>query len=134
MGVVEIADEFRYLYLTDSETPRLTLMSRYIVRPEERSTHVIFPGVTIHTAAGERIMLSLVEFEPHAVVEPHSHPHEQMGMLLEGEMTFVIGDERHVLQPGEMWRIPGGVLHSAIAGDKRVKALDVFHPVRDDYR
>lgn len=109
-------------------------MSRYIVSPDERSRHDIFPGVSIHTAAGERIMLSLVEFEPHAVVQPHSHPHEQMGMLLEGEMTFVIGDERHVLSPGQMWRIPGGVVHSAIAGDQPVKALDVFHPVRDDYR
>ena len=39
------------------------------------------------------MMLSLVEFEPRAVVQPHSHPHEQMGMLLEGELTFTIGGE-----------------------------------------
>jgi quercetin dioxygenase-like cupin family protein len=108
--------------------------SPYIVSPSDRSTHQIFPGVQIHTAAGDRLMLSLVEFEPHAVVPAHSHPHEQMGLLLEGEMTFIIGDERHVLQPGQMWRIPGGVVHSAIAGAAPVKALDVFHPVRDDYR
>jgi quercetin dioxygenase-like cupin family protein len=109
-------------------------MSRYLVKPDECSRHVIFPGVTIHTAAGEQMMLSLVEFEPHAVVQPHRHPHEQMGLLLEGELTFVIGDERHIVQPGQMWRIPGGVVHSAIAGDKPVKALDVFHPIREDYR
>ena len=77
--------------------------------------------------------LSLVEFEPRSVVQPHSHPHEQMGLLLEGELTFVIGDERQVVRPGQMWRIPGGIVHSAIAGDTRVKALDVFHPIRDDY-
>jgi quercetin dioxygenase-like cupin family protein len=109
-------------------------MSQYIVSPHECSRHVIFPGVTIHTAAGEKMMLSLVEFEPHAVVQPHSHPHEQMGLLLEGELTFVIGDERQVVRPGQMWRIPGGVVHSAIAGSEPVKALDVFHPIREDYR
>jgi quercetin dioxygenase-like cupin family protein len=108
-------------------------MSSYIVSPEECSRHDIFPGVTIRTAAGQQVMLSYVEFEPHAVVQPHSHPHEQMGLLLEGELTFVIGDERHVLNPGQMWRIPGGVVHSAVAGEKPVKALDVFHPIREDY-
>jgi hypothetical protein len=33
-----------------------------------------------------------------------------------------------------MWRIPGGAVHSAVAGDNPVKALDVFHPIREDYR
>jgi quercetin dioxygenase-like cupin family protein len=108
-------------------------MSYYVSR-DECSRHEIFKGVNIFTCAGEQMMLSLVEFAPHAVVERHSHPHEQMGMLLEGELTFTIGDETRTLQPGEMWRIPGGVSHNARAGDKPVKALDVFHPVRDDYR
>jgi len=109
-------------------------MSDYIIRPDERVRHNIFPGVDIFTAAGEQLMLSYVAFEPGAVVAEHQHPHEQMGLLLEGQMTFIIAGETHVLQPGDMWRIPGGTPHSAIAGDEPVKALDVFHPVREDYR
>lgn len=108
-------------------------MSKYIVRPDQRSSHNIFPGVDVHTAAGEQIMLSYVDFEPGAVVKPHSHPHEQMGILLEGKLEFIIGNERHLLKPGDMWRIPGGVVHSAIAGSEPVKALDVFSPIREDY-
>jgi quercetin dioxygenase-like cupin family protein len=80
------------------------------------------------------VMLSLVEFEPHAVVEDHSHPHEQMGFMLEGEAEFIVCGERKIVRAGEMWRIPGGVVHKVIAGDKPVKALDVFYPIRDDYR
>lgn len=106
----------------------------YYVSPADCSRHTIFPGVDIATAAGVNMMLSLVEFAPGAVVEPHSHPHEQLGMLLEGELTFTIGDETRTLRPGEMWRIPGGVVHSAVAGNMPVKALDVFHPIREDYR
>lgn len=106
----------------------------YYVSRSDCSKHTIFPGVDIFTCAGEQMMLSLVEFRPLAVVEPHSHPHEQMGMLLEGELTFTIGGETKTLRPGEMWRIPGGVVHSAVAGDAPVKALDVFHPIREDYR
>ena len=108
-------------------------MSKYIVSREECSQHNIFPGVDIFTMAGERMMLSFVEFAPRAIVELHSHPHEQMGLLLEGELTFTIGDEVHVVRPGQMWRIPGGVPHKAIASDVPVKALDVFCPIREDY-
>lgn len=109
-------------------------MPNYFVQKPDCTAHQIFPGVTIHTTAGDNVMLSLVEFEPHAEVKLHHHPHEQMGMLLEGELTFTIGDETRIVKPGEMWRIPGDVPHKCIAGDKPVKALDVFNPIREDYR
>lgn len=109
-------------------------MSSYIANREDCTRHNIFPGVDIFTLAGDNVMLSYVEFEPNAVVEMHSHPHEQMGMLLEGELTFTIGGETTVLTPGQMWRIPGGVEHKAVAGDAPVKALDIFQPIREDYR
>jgi quercetin dioxygenase-like cupin family protein len=57
-------------------------MSLYFPTPEECSCHTIFPGVYIRTCAAERMMLSLVNLEPHAVVDEHSHPHEQVGMVL----------------------------------------------------
>ena len=108
-------------------------MQSFIVKRDACSHHEIFPGVNIYTAAGESMMLSLVEFEPGAVVEPHSHPHEQVGLLIEGELTFTIGDHQETVQPGDMWRIPGDVVHSAVAGEAPVKAVDIFHPVRQDY-
>ena len=108
-------------------------MSPYVIDRQQCSHHRIFPGVDIFTVAGQQLMLSYVEFEPHAVVQPHSHPHEQMGLLLEGELEFTIGGQKHTVRPGQMWRIPGGVLHSAVAGSEPVRALDVFHPVREDY-
>jgi quercetin dioxygenase-like cupin family protein len=109
------------------------MTSKYFVTQAECSEHNIYPGVNIFATAGEQLMLSIVEMEPAAVVEEHDHPHEQMGLMLEGEMTFIIGDETRVLRPGDMWRIPGGVRHKVIAGDEPVRALDVFHPVRADY-
>ena len=108
-------------------------MSDYFVQPEDCAQFEIFPGVNIQTMAGQQMMLSMVEMEPGAVVEPHQHHHEQIGVLLEGELTFTIGGEQHTLRPGQLWRIPGGVTHSAVAGARGVKALDAFCPVREDY-
>jgi len=109
-------------------------MSRYFVKREECSRHAIFPGVTIFTMAGQQMMLSLVRFEPGAIVEEHSHPHEQMGMVLEGQAHFYVGEEDRLLGPGDMYRIPGGVRHRVVARDGPVTALDFFHPIREDYR
>ena len=108
-------------------------MSQYVVDKTDCARHQIFPGVEIFTTHGKHLMLSLVEFAPRAVVEEHSHPHEQMGLMLEGEMEFIIDGQSHMVRPGQMWRIPGGVKHMAIAGDKPVRALDVFYPIREDY-
>jgi len=109
-------------------------MSQYFVGKSDCSKHCIFPGVTIYTVAGQQMMLSYVELEPGAIVEEHSHPHEQMGMVLAGEAHFFVGDEDRLLHAGDLYRIPGGVPHRVVATEKGAKALDVFHPVREDYR
>lgn len=108
-------------------------MQKYFVNKDDCSHHNIFPGVDIFTTHGDAVMLSLVEMEPHAVVEEHSHPHEQMGLMLEGEALFIIGGQEQTISAGGMWRIPGGVPHKVIAGDQPVRALDVFNPIREDY-
>jgi quercetin dioxygenase-like cupin family protein len=109
-------------------------MSQFFPEPSEYSRHAIFPGVTVRTCACENMMLSVAELQPHAVVEFHSHPHEQVGMVLKGRATFTIGGEEKTLGPGEMFRIPGGVRHRVVALDEPFQALDVFYPIREDYR
>src|SRR4051812_17247274 len=109
-------------------------MSLYFPTADECAHHTIFRGVTIKTCAAEKMMLSLATLEPGAVVEEHSHPHEQVGMVIEGRVIFIIGGEEKTLGPGDMFRIPGNVRHKVIALDQRFRALDIFHPIRDDYR
>jgi quercetin dioxygenase-like cupin family protein len=108
-------------------------MSRFFPTAEEFSRHTIFPGVQVRTCACERLMLSVAELAPRAVVEEHAHPHEQVGIVLQGRAIFVIGGEEKTLSPGDMFRIPGNVRHKVIALDEPFRALDVFHPIREDY-
>ena len=109
-------------------------MSTFFPAPSECSRHAIFPGVTIRTCAGEKMMMSLVDLEPHSVVEEHSHPHEQVGLILKGRATFFVGGEQKTLGPGDMYRAPGGVRHRVTPVEWPLKILDVFYPIRDEYR
>jgi unsaturated pyranuronate lyase len=108
-------------------------MSKYFPEEAELARHTIFPGVHIRTAAAEKMMMSVVDMEPRAVVEEHSHPHEQVGMVLAGRATFSIGDEEKTLGPGDLYRIPGGVKHRVVALGEPVLVLDLFHPIRQEY-
>lgn len=107
--------------------------SPYFVPAGQGSRHNIFPGVDIVTTAGQKMLLSVVTFEPNAVVLEHCHPHEQMGYLVSGQLEFTIGGETRLVKPGDVWRIPGEVKHKVVAVGGPAVALDVFHPIREDY-
>jgi len=109
-------------------------MSFYFPTPEECGRHTIFPGVHIRTCAADKMMVSVVDLEPRSIVEEHSHPHEQVGMLLEGRATFYIGTEEKTLGPGDLYRIPGNTRHKVTVLDQPTRAIDIFYPVREEYR
>jgi quercetin dioxygenase-like cupin family protein len=109
-------------------------MSRCFPTPAERRRHDIFPGVCVETCISADLMLSLATLQPASVVPLHSHLHEQVGVVLEGRVIFRIGDEEKTLGPGDTFCIPGNVPHRVVALDQTAKVLDVFHPIRDDYR
>jgi quercetin dioxygenase-like cupin family protein len=108
-------------------------MSLFFPTAAELSRHTIFPGVNIQTCAADRMMLSVVDLEPHSIVADHSHPHEQVGMVLQGQLVFTIGDQTRTLGPGDMYRIPGGVRHRVLTLDQPSRALDIFTPIRTEY-
>ncbi len=108
-------------------------MSQYFPTAEECGRHTIFPGVHIQTCACEKMMVSVVDLEPHSVVEEHQHPHEQVGMVVQGRALFHIGTEEKTLGPGDLYRIPGNVRHRVVTLDQPVKAIDIFCPIREEY-
>jgi quercetin dioxygenase-like cupin family protein len=92
------------------------------------------PGVQMHAIAGAGAMLNLVELAPGAVVPQHSHPHEQIGYVLSGQMTLTVDGVDHALTPEVAYAMPGGVEHGGVAGPEGCVVIDVFQPVREDYR
>jgi quercetin dioxygenase-like cupin family protein len=93
----------------------------------------VWDDVIARRVQGDRITLAIVEFPPNAVVPEHRHPHEQNGILLQGEVVFRIGDEERRFGPGGTWRIVGDTPHSVTAGPTGAVCLDVFTPIRDDW-
>ena len=93
----------------------------------------IWHGIAARAVAGERITLAVVELDPGAVVAEHAHENEQLGIVLQGTMSFRVGDEVQELGPGGTWTIPANTPHEATAGPDGAVVIDVFAPPRDDW-
>ena len=89
-----------------------------------------FHGKFIHT---DKMTFIYWLVEAGSVLPEHSHEHEQVVNCFEGEFELTIDGESKVLGPGTVTQIPGHAAHSGKAlTDCRI--LDVFAPVREDYR
>jgi unsaturated pyranuronate lyase len=89
--------------------------------------------VRARTVEGERITMAVVELAPGAAVPEHRHPAEQLGLCIQGEMTFTVDGETRTFGPGGTWRIPSNVPHGVSVGPQGAIAIDVFSPIRDDW-
>lgn len=91
------------------------------------------PGLTGYYAHGNQMTLGLVEIKAGCDLPIHQHPHEQITYILEGQLDMNIGGEACTLTAGMYYVIPSNVPHGAVAITD-CKVIDVFHPVREDYK
>jgi len=93
----------------------------------------LLPGYKVKFIHSEHMTLAYWVVEAGAALPEHSHPHEQVANVLEGEFELTVAGETRALVPGQVVVIPGDVPHSGRALTD-CQLLDIFHPVREDYR
>ena len=104
-----------------------------IVKLANLSAKNVFPGVSGRYAHTEKLTLGEVELAADVVVPLHQHPHEQLSYVLAGSVEFTVGGETRVLDAGMCALIPSGVTHG-VRTRTTCRLLDIFTPVREDYR
>jgi len=98
------------------------------------------PAVITPDGAQRRVLsyggaLMLVEFTfvAGARAWEHSHPHEQVGYVVDGEIDFLMEGHAPVrLHKGGSYYVPPNVKHYIITHAPTV-LLDAFTPVREDF-
>jgi quercetin dioxygenase-like cupin family protein len=84
---------------------------------------------------GENVLLVMNWLQPGMEMKLHSHPFEQVACILTGKMRWQVGDETFEVGAGSVLRVPPDVMHGGCPiGNETVLNLDIFCPIRDDYR
>ena len=89
-----------------------------------------FSGRLIHSA---NMTFAHWEIKAGAPLPSHSHPHEQVVNMIEGEFELIVNGESHLLHSTDVFIIPSNAVHSGKAITD-CKIIDVFYPIREDYR
>ncbi|MCX6205478.1 MAG: cupin domain-containing protein [Bacteroidetes bacterium] len=89
-----------------------------------------FDAKFIHTAS---MTFSFIEVKAGASLPAHSHIHEQVSFVTEGIFQLTVDGEIIEFGQGTAVVIPSNAVHSGTAITD-CKIMDVFNPVREDYR
>lgn len=89
-----------------------------------------FHGRVIHTGA---VTVIHWDITAGAVLPAHAHPHEQLSSLLSGEFEMTVDGDTRRMTAGTVAVIGPDCRHSGRALTD-CRFVDVFHPVREDYR
>jgi len=84
----------------------------------------------------DNLMMVVIDFEDGPSAEPdppHSHPHEQVSYVASGRIVVFIGEESWELGPGDMFTVPPDVPHTIQLLTDKVRLVDTFTPLREDF-
>jgi quercetin dioxygenase-like cupin family protein len=81
---------------------------------------------------GQQVMLARIFLKKGAVVPLHSHHHEQLSYVVEGDLVFLIGGRKIQVRAGEVLAIPPHLPHRVEALADSL-SLDIFNPPREDW-
>ena len=90
-------------------------------------------GIKRQMVVGENVMVCRFTFDPFVVTDVHSHPHEQMTLVISGKVRFTIGDMVVIAAPGDVMHFPSHNRHGATMLDEEVVLIDIFSPIREDF-
>jgi quercetin dioxygenase-like cupin family protein len=93
----------------------------------------IAEGIARQMIWGERLMVCRLRFAPKVVTAVHSHPHEQITLVVAGRVLFTIEDQVREVGAGDVLHFPPGVRHGATMLDEEVVLIDIFSPIREDF-
>jgi len=83
------------------------------------------PGIFSKIESGSNLTMACMEITSYKEGTAHAHPFDQCGVVVEGEIEMLIGDQKKLLKPMEAYFIPAGVVHNWKTLTSPAKILDV---------
>jgi quercetin dioxygenase-like cupin family protein len=96
-------------------------------------TEQVADGIKRQMIVGENVMVCRFTFDPFVVTDVHSHPHEQVTLVVKGKAKFTIDGLAVIVAAGDVLHFPPHNSHGATMLDEEVILIDIFSPIREDF-
>ena len=104
-----------------------------LVKLNELPELEIADGIRAHAVTACTVTVLHVKIEEGALLPEHSHHNEQVVNVIDGELEITVDGATYSLIPGKVLVLPPNIPHSGRA-ITNCRVVDVFHPVREDFR
>jgi quercetin dioxygenase-like cupin family protein len=107
-----------------------------VVNRDEALKKTIAEGRTRYLIQTDKLMTAVIDFTdgPRDTPDPpHFHLHEQVSYVAEGEILFFLGDQRFHLKAGDLFAVPGNIPHTVQLLTDKVRLVDTFTPIREEF-
>lgn len=90
-------------------------------------------GCLTRLVSGQNALISFLRIEPHTLFPIHQHFHEQLMIVVEGQIEEIVEDKTYLLQKGNVIVLPSNIEHGGRTLESSCEIIDIFSPPREDY-
>ena len=116
-------------YPAASEAERTNRVIRVSEVPEVQ----LVPGTSTHIVPGRNMTLSFITLGANQSFPVHSHSHEEMIIVLKGELDTILDGKRFRMGEGDVIPVEADVPHGVQILDEECVLLEIFSPARKEY-
>ena len=106
----------------------------YVIKPEDLESFYVHENVPARVVGNGKNMTALMTWwPPDTSFSIHTHPHEQIGIVVQGQPVITIDGRDYQAKEGDVYHIPSNVPHTQRnEGPGQVIFFECFAPVRED--
>lgn len=131
-------EKFATAHYTDLNAKKImigeaTQISALITDWDKIPVEKVKKGIERQMVVGQNMMICRFKFAPFLVTPEHKHPHEQMTLVVKGNVKFIVDGMPHIMSAGDVLHFPPQVKHGATMLNEEVILIDIFSPIREDF-
>ena len=107
--------------------------NRRVVRYQDVPSLEMAPGIKVQPISAEKISVVFTTMDPNAQVPLHHHESEQIMVVMNGAVEYIVEGKIYPLKEGDVAVIPSNIEHGAYVSEKGCQTIEAFSPPRHDY-
>ncbi len=131
----ERGSQVRTWYALNNRNTKKNILTKEVIKHNE-GFEALNPNLNRKVVNLKDLMITVIDFTNGPMAQPdppHSHPHEQITYVASGSLKLFIENREYVLNEGDVFKIESNLSHTVQTLTEKVRLIDSFNPIREDF-